>query len=145
MPPRPALSGLWKSRRLARPVSFPRTPPTTPPRLSDGDVWPCFAASSGRTASSSRAACRRSSDPEWRSVRALRSGRRLPWLLLRRREQHVVEDQAVTGRVLVQRQVRRRRPDHVLRILGIVPAIVGPRALAVVSMDVLHPWRVLLE
>src|SRR5690606_26694882 len=65
--------------------------------------------------------------------------------LLRRREEHVVENQPVARAVLVQRQVRRRASDRVLRVLGIMPAVVRPRALAVLPVDVLHPGRAFLE
>src|SRR6476646_916226 len=65
---------------------------------------------------------------------------RLERFLLRGREEDVVEDQPIPRRVLVQRQVRRRVADGVLRILGIVAATVRPGALSVIAMDVLHPW-----
>src|SRR5262245_59701424 len=66
-------------------------------------------------------------------------GRGFQRLLFRRREQHVVQDQSVARRVLVQRQVGGRRPDDVLRVLRIVAAIVRPRPLPIVAVDVLHP------
>src|SRR5437773_314642 len=64
---------------------------------------------------------------------------RLELALLRRRKQHVVEDEAIPGRVRVQRQVRRRVPDLVLLVLGIVAAEEGPRPAPRVPVDVLHP------
>src|SRR5688500_17469125 len=66
-------------------------------------------------------------------------------LLLSRWKQHVIEDQPVPRRCLVQRQVRRRVADRVLRVLGIVAAIVRPGAFPVVAVYVLHPRRPFLE
>src|SRR3990172_11558111 len=57
------------------------------------------------------------------------------------REQHVVQDETITWRGGVERQVGRRVADLVLRVLGVVPAEVGPRAPARVAVDVLHPRR----
>src|SRR5579872_981889 len=62
-------------------------------------------------------------------------------LLLRRREQYVVQDEPVARRVGVQRQIRGRVADRVLRVLGIVAAEERPTALAVVAVDVLGPRR----
>src|SRR5579859_6740675 len=53
----------------------------------------------------------------------------LELFLLRRREQHVVQDQPVARRVRVERQVGRRVADLVLRVLRIVPPEEGPGAL----------------
>src|SRR2546423_9583680 len=68
---------------------------------------------------------------------------RLQGLLLGGGEQHVVQDQPVPRTALVQRQVGRWVADRVLRILGVMAAEVGPSALAVVAVDVLHPGRTL--
>src|SRR3954467_14124228 len=62
-------------------------------------------------------------------------------LFLRGREEDVVEDQPVAGRVLVQREIGGGVPDRVLRVFGVVTAVVRPGSLPVVAMDVLHPRR----
>src|SRR5690606_32393611 len=79
----------------------------------------------------------------WRRGRG-RWSLRLQRLLLGRREEDIVEDEAVSRRVGVQRQVGGRGTDAVLRVLRIVSAQVGPAPLAVVAVDVLHPGRALL-
>src|SRR5690242_10044489 len=63
---------------------------------------------------------------------------RLQRLLLRRRKQHVVQDQPIPRAALVQRKIRRRVADGVLWILGIVSAEVGPGALSVIAVHVLR-------
>src|ERR1017187_3956755 len=65
-------------------------------------------------------------------------------LLLRGRKEHVVQDEPVPGRIRVQGEVGRQGSDVVLGILGVVPAEVGPRTLAVVAVQVLHPGRAVL-
>src|SRR5918998_4784323 len=70
---------------------------------------------------------------------------RLEWFLLRGRKEDVVQDQSVPGRIRVQRQIRRRAPDGVLRVLRVVTAVVRPGALAVVAVNVLDPRGALFE
>src|SRR5688572_2824422 len=70
---------------------------------------------------------------------------RLQRLLLRCRKQHVVQDQPVPGRVRVQRQIGGRATDGVLRILRVVAAVVRPRPLSVVAVNVFDPRRALLD
>src|SRR5687767_1588103 len=54
------------------------------------------------------------------------------------REQYVVENQPVSRRILVQRQVCRRIIDSVLIVLGIMTAIPRECAAADVARYVLH-------
>src|SRR3569623_2015341 len=63
--------------------------------------------------------------------------------LLRRRKQLVGQDVPIAWRILDQTQICRRIADRVLRIFGSVAAVVRPGALAVVTVDVLHPRRAL--
>src|SRR4051812_41756566 len=70
---------------------------------------------------------------------------RLQRLLLRGGKEHVVEDQPISRAVGVERRVRWWIADRVLRVFRIVAAIVGPRALSVFAVDVLHPRRPFLE
>src|ERR1041384_8064858 len=66
-------------------------------------------------------------------------------LLLRSRKQHVVQNQPIPRRILVQRQVGRRAADDVLWVFGIVATVIRPRSLSVIAVDVLDPGCSLLE